>query len=254
MKATLVLTTLLGAAIANPVAIANIEGTNKEKRDAELEARVLPGLATIPLSSLSGLSSLQGVNLPGLPVGAVNPQNVIATLTLLLQGIVSAILNIRQAIPAVGSNPSLPPVPSFPSVPSPTLGTNIGIDQLGSLVGALKIQVQNVTTIGQNLPGGLSLAQLQQIQTIVTFIQSQIGPLITVLQGLSSLPNGTPVPSTGIPGLGGLSSVTVLLSPVLAVVSGLLGPLLGGLLSGLLSGGGGGSGNILSNLLNGGRP
>lgn len=94
MKSAVVLTTLLAFAVANPVAIANVDNTNAiAKRNVELEARQLGG---IDLSSLPGLSILQGLGLPGLSNLPINPSNVVGILTGLLASVLSVVGNIRK--------------------------------------------------------------------------------------------------------------------------------------------------------------
>ncbi|KAJ0330499.1 hypothetical protein COL5a_003563 [Colletotrichum fioriniae] len=166
MKSAVVLTTLLAFAVANPVAIANVDNTNAiAKRNVELEARQLGG---IDLSSLPGLSILQGLGLPGLSNLPINPSNV--------------------GVPGIGAIPGLPTIPTLPGVSTPAIPTGaISAEQLTALIGALQAQVANATAIGSSLPAGLSLAQLQQIQTIIATIQAQIAPLVSGT-GLPSLP------------------------------------------------------------------
>ncbi|EXF85005.1 hypothetical protein CFIO01_02218 [Colletotrichum fioriniae PJ7] len=228
MKSAVVLTTLLAFAVANPVAIANVDNTNAiTKRNVELEARQLGG---IDLSSLPGLSILQGLGLPGLSNLPINPSNVVGILTGLLASVLSVVGNIRQGVPGIGAIPGLPTIPTLPGVSTPAIPTGaISAEQLTALIGALQAQVANATAIGSSLPAGLSLAQLQQIQTIIATIQAQIAPLVSGT-GLPSLPG---VPTGGLPDLGGLTSGLGALSGVLGLVTGLLGPLLGGLLGGL---------------------
>ncbi|KAJ0313513.1 uncharacterized protein N0V96_002422 [Colletotrichum fioriniae] len=228
MKSAVVLTTLLAFAVANPVAIANVDNTNAiAKRNVELEARQLGG---IDLSSLPGLSILQGLGLPGLSNLPINPSNVVGILTGLLASVLSVVGNIRQGVPGIGAIPGLPTIPTLPGVSTPAIPTGaISAEQLTALIGALQAQVANATAIGSSLPAGLSLAQLQQIQTIIATIQAQIAPLVSGT-GLPSLPG---VPTGGLPDLGGLTSGLGALSGVLSLVTGLLGPLLGGLLGGL---------------------
>ncbi|KAG7050325.1 hypothetical protein JMJ77_0013077 [Colletotrichum scovillei] len=231
MKSAVVLTTLLAFAVANPVAIANVDNTNAiAKRNVELEARQLGG---IDLSSLPGLSILQGLGLPGLSNLPINSGNVVSVLTNLLASVLSVVGNILpkgQGVPGIGAIPNLPAIPTIPGVSVPAVGAGtISAEQLTALIGALQAQVANATSIGTNLPAGLSLAQLQQIQTIIATIQAQIAPLISGT-GLPSLPG---VPTGGLPDLGGLTSGLGALSGVLSLVTGLLGPLLGGLLGGL---------------------
>ncbi|KXH37924.1 hypothetical protein CSIM01_09857 [Colletotrichum simmondsii] len=228
MKSAVVLTTLLAFAVANPVAIANVDNTNAiAKRNVELEARQLGG---IDLASLPGLSILQGLGLPGLSNLPINSGNVVSVLTNLLASVLSVVGNIRQGVPGIGAIPGLPAIPTIPGVSVPAVGAGaISAEQLTALIGALQAQVANATSIGTNLPAGLSLAQLQQIQTIIATIQAQIAPLISGT-GLPSLPG---VPTGGLPDLGGLTSGLGALSGVLSLVTSLLGPLLGGLLGGL---------------------
>ncbi|KAK1452266.1 hypothetical protein CMEL01_06840 [Colletotrichum melonis] len=228
MKSAVVLTTLLAFAAANPVAIANVDNTNAiAKRNVELEARQLGG---IDLSTLPGLSILQGLGLPGLSNLPINSGNIVSVLTGLLASVLSVVGNIRQGVPGIGAIPGLPTIPTLPGVSTPAIPTGaISAEQLTALIGALQAQVANATAIGSSLPAGLSLAQLQQIQTIIATIQAQIAPLISG-NGLPSLPG---VPTGGLPDLGGLTSGVGGLSSILSLITGLLGPLLGGLLGGL---------------------
>ncbi|GJC80109.1 hypothetical protein ColLi_02947 [Colletotrichum liriopes] len=228
MKATLILTTLLGAAIASPVAVANVDANEAEKRD--LEPRLLPGVSLTTLLPNGG--ALANLNLPALPTQAVTKANIIEILADILRGVLSAVLNIREGFPG---NLTLPAVPAVPNVPAPGVITDaITLEQITALVAALQAQVKNATSIAQNLPTGLNLLQLQQITAIVTEIQTQVAALTKALTAVPSLPGG--VPGSDLPGIGGLSTLTAALSPVLGVLSGLLGPLLFGLLS-VLSGG-----------------
>ncbi|KAK0371796.1 hypothetical protein CLIM01_10841 [Colletotrichum limetticola] len=231
MKSAVVLTTLLAFAAANPVAIANVDNTNAiAKRNVELEARQLGG---IDLSTLPGLSILQGLGLPGLSNLPINSGNIVSVLTGLLASVLSVVGNIRQGVPGIGAIPGLPTIPTLPGVSTPAIPTGaISAEQLTALIGALQAQVANATAIGSSLPAGLSLAQLQQIQTIIATIQAQIAPLISGT-GLPSLPGELGVPTGGLPDLGGLTSGVGGLSGVLSLITGLLGPLLGGLLGGL---------------------
>ncbi|KAI3531744.1 hypothetical protein CSPX01_13936 [Colletotrichum filicis] len=228
MKSAVVLTTLLAFAAANPVAIANVDNTNAiAKRNVELEARQLGG---IDLSSLPGLSILQGLGLPGLSNLPINSGNIVSVLTGLLASVLSVVGNIRQGVPGIGAIPGLPTIPTLPGVSTPAIPTGaISAEQLTALIGALQAQVANATAIGSSLPAGLSLAQLQQIQAIIATIQAQIAPLVSGT-GLPSLPG---VPAGGLPDLGGLTSGLGGLGGVLSLITGLLGPLLGGLLGGL---------------------
>ncbi|KZL79614.1 hypothetical protein CI238_08930 [Colletotrichum incanum] len=228
MKATLILTTLLGAAIASPVAVANVDANEAERRD--LEPRLLSGISIATLIPNGG--ALTNLNLPALPTQAVTRANIVETLADILRGVLSAILNIREGLPG---NLTLPAVPAVPNLPAPGVITDaITLDQLTALVAALQVQVKNATAITQNLPNGLNLLQLQQISVIISEIQTQVTSLTAALTAIPSLPGG--IPGANLPGLGGLSDLTTALAPVLSVLSGLLGPLLFGLLS-VLSGG-----------------
>ncbi|KAK1690836.1 hypothetical protein BDP55DRAFT_310406 [Colletotrichum godetiae] len=186
MKSAVVLTTLLALAVANPVAIANVDNTNAvAKRNVEIEARQLGAIA---LPTLPGLGALTNLGLPGLPNLPITPANVVSILTSLLAGVLSVVGNIRQGVPGAGAIPGLPAIPTIPGVSPPAIPTGaVSAEQLTALIGALQAQVANATSIGTNLPGGLSLAQLQQIQTIIATIQAQIAPLISG-SGLPSLP------------------------------------------------------------------
>ncbi|GKT42290.1 uncharacterized protein ColSpa_02471 [Colletotrichum spaethianum] len=234
MKATLILTTLLGAAIASPVAIANVDANQVEKRD--LEVRVLSGN---PITSLipNGII-LANLSLPAVPTGAITNANVIEILTQLLQSILGAILNIRQGT----SLPNQPTVPTIPGLPTPVIPSGgISAAQLTGLTTVLQPLLKNVTDITQNLPTGLTSTQKLQALAILTVIKTQLAALITGLSSGSgaSLPNG--ITAGAVPGVSDLASSVGTLDGVVKTVTGIVGAVLAGVVSLL-------GGSILSTL------
>ncbi|KAK2065108.1 hypothetical protein LY76DRAFT_385765 [Colletotrichum caudatum] len=237
MKATLVLTTLLGAAIASPLAIINVEATKTEKRD--LEPRVVE---STPLGSLLPIVSVlasANLNLTPMPTATPTKNNTVEILTQLLKGVLEAVLNLDSAL---GGRLGLPDTSAFPNNPVPSMTNgSINTDQLNALFTVITTLVQKATSIGQSLPPDLNPTQLKQIAAIFTVIQqiltalNQTLPKVITLNGIS----GANIPSGLLTSL--LTSVSGILNNVTSLLSGLLGG--GGLLNGI--------GNLLSSLFGG---
>ncbi|KAK1982165.1 hypothetical protein LZ30DRAFT_781532 [Colletotrichum cereale] len=230
MKATLILTALLGAAIASPVAIANVE---VEKRD--LEPRALQGLP-INVFVING-DSLQSLKLGIVPTDPITQANIIEILTTLLR----TILSIGRTLDTgMAGNLGMPTTPTLPNNPvaSITKG-NITLDQARALVDAMNIPVTNITSIGQNLPPKLSPAQLKDIAAILTVVQQVLTSIITKLSGVTS-PNGVTGSAASVGSVGsagGLQTPLAAIGPILNNVSTLIGGGIIAVLTGLLGGG-----------------
>ncbi|KAK2026203.1 hypothetical protein LX32DRAFT_654840 [Colletotrichum zoysiae] len=234
MKATIILTTLLGAAIASPVAIVNIEATKTEKRD--LEPRVVEG---IPIDSLlPSVSVLASLNLKLTPMPTATPtrNNTVEILTQILKVILEAVTNLNSDL---DGRLGLPDTSAFPNNPVPSLTSgSINLDQLNALLTVITTLVQKATSIGQSLPPDLNPTQLKQIAAIFTVIQQILTALNQTLSKVLTLNgiSGANVPSDLLKSL--LTSVSGILNNVTSLLGGLLGG--GGLLNGV--------GNLLNDL------
>ncbi|KAK1999148.1 hypothetical protein LX36DRAFT_748544 [Colletotrichum falcatum] len=235
MKAALILTTLLGAAIASPVAIANVEATEAEKRD--LKPRLVQ---TTPISVVVAPpygSVLSDLKLAPFPTETVNKGNIIEVLATFLRGILGAGRNLDTGFDRRLGIPSTSTLRNNP-VSAITNG-NITTEQLVALVEAIKAEVKAVAGIGQGLPSGLDRLQLQQTAGILTVIQQVLGPILDVLGTLTS--SGTRVPGSAAP-LGDLLNLNDTLTKVLKTVTDLLDGLsstvggVGNLVKGLFGG------------------
>jgi len=226
MKPTLMLTTLFGAAIASPVAIANVKATEVQERD--IEPRVL-SILTNPIRVSASLSIPTSTPLPSQTAPTGDP----TSLTMAMKNI---LLNAQNANAGMGGGLSLPNTNALSNNPVASIANgSITIDQLRTLINNIVTQVLAAIGLGQNLSPDLSTDQLKQVATIFDVIQQ-------VLTALKSLPNLTS--PNGVSG----ADVPLNLQPLLDAVSGILNNIaqsLTGATGGLI----GGLTNFLSSLL-----
>ncbi|KAK1972683.1 hypothetical protein LY78DRAFT_688095 [Colletotrichum sublineola] len=236
MKAALILTTLLAAAIASPVVVPNVEATEAQKRD--LAPRGFPTIAIILV--VPNTDNLGNLGLYPVPIGTPTQSTYVEFLTMLFRSFLSAVYTLDRGMGGQMGLPMFNSVPDFPQVVIPSGG--ITADQVKPLVDVIKMQVQNATNLAQTIPSGLNPTELTQIGAIFTAIQQILNAIIQKLPTTTS-PGGVLGSAAPLDGLSGLNNVvTGVLSNInnllTKVIGGLVGSLLGSVLGSLLSGSG----------------